>query len=216
MNTRFRRRPGEKGASGRRALAERVAGRAGSFGMTLLAALGVVCIVCVSASLLFKVNFVVFRTGSMEPAYPVGALAAVREVPASSLKPGDVATVQRTANSVPITHRVVTAHPAPASVGGAVLVMKGDANTSVDPVEYRVQSARLMVFSVPVLGAWIMELRSPWVIAGSTVFLAGLVGWVFWPRRQPAKSNVDTLETQPLSDTKAALEVPGGDVTAGR
>lgn len=183
--------------------------------MTLLAALGVVCITCVLASLLFKVNFVVFRTGSMEPAYPVGALAAVREVSASSLRPGDVATVQRTANSVPITHRVVTAKPDPASAGGTVLVLKGDANTSADPVEYRVQSARIMLFSVPLLGTWIMELRSPWAIAGSTIFLAGLVGWVFWPRREPAESDADSLETQPISGTKAPLEVPG-DVTAGR
>jgi signal peptidase len=183
--------------------------------MTLLAALGVVCIACVLASLLFKVSFVVFRTGSMEPAYPVGALAAVREVPASSLKPGDVATVQRTENSVPITHRVVTAMPDPASAGGAVLVLKGDANTSADPVEYRVQSARVMLFSVPLLGTWVMDMRSPWAIAGSTIFLAGLVGWVFWPRQEPATSGANGSDARPENDTEFPLEVPGG-VTKGR
>src|ERR687890_138938 len=92
----------------RRDLFRRMLTRAGSLGLTLVAVLGAACIACILASVLFKVSFVVFRTGSMTPAYPVGALAAVREVPASSLQQGDVATVQRTAESLPVTHRVVT------------------------------------------------------------------------------------------------------------
>jgi signal peptidase len=160
-------------------------GRAWSWGLTLLALLGTVCIACVLASALFSVSFVVFRTGSMEPAYPVGAMAAVREVPASSLEPGDVATVQRAAGSVPVTHRVVSVTRDQESTDGAVLILKGDANKSEDPVEYRVTSARKMLFSVPGVGSWVMGLRSPWAIGGSTVLLAVLVGWVFWPRRGP-------------------------------
>ena len=160
-------------------------GRAWSWGLTLLAVLGTVCIACILASALFRVSFVVFRTGSMEPAYPVGAMAAVREVPASSLEPGDVATVQRAAGSVPVTHRVVSVTPDQESTDGAVLILKGDANKSEDPVEYRVTSARKMLFSVPGVGSWVMGLRSPWAIGGSTVLLAVLVGWVFWPRQVP-------------------------------
>lgn len=164
-------------------------GRAWSFGLTLLAVLGTVCIACVLASALFSVSFVVFRTGSMEPAYPVGAMAAVREVPASSLEPGDVATVQRAAGSVPVTHRVVSVTPDRESADGAVLILKGDANKSEDPVEYRVTSVRKMLFAVPSIGSWVMGLRSPWAIGGSTVLLAGLVGWVFWPRQEPTPSD---------------------------
>lgn len=185
----------------------RAMARAGSLGLTLAAVLGTVCIACILASMLFKVSFIVFRTGSMEPAYPVGALAAVSEVPASSLKPGDVATVQRTPSSVPVTHRVVTVTPDPGMTGGAVLILKGDANTSEDPVEYRVQSVGTMLFAVPELGHWVMGARSPWVIGGSTALLAGLVGWVFWPRRDRVTPDGGT--------SKARLSEPAGEVADG-
>lgn len=189
---------------------KRVFGRAGSWGLTLLAVLGAGCVASVIASALFSVSFVVFRTGSMEPAYPVGALAAVRDVPASSLRPGDVATVQRTAASVPVTHRVVSVLPDPASADGAVLILKGDANRSEDPVEYRVQSARKMLFSVPGAGSVVMGLRSPMVLGASTVLLAGLVGWVFWPRRQHVVPDAG----RPAEDQAApAGEVPCGTST---
>lgn len=179
------------------AFSQRAVARLGSLGLTLAAVLGTVCIACILASVLFKVSFVVFRTGSMQPAYPVGALAAVREVPASSLKPGDVATVQRTPSSVPVTHRVVTVTPDTASAEGAVLIMKGDANMSEDPVEYQIQSARQMLFAVPELGHWVMSARSPWVIGGSSILLAGLVVWVFWPRREPAATDGGAGEDGP-------------------
>jgi signal peptidase len=189
---------------------KRVVGRAGSWGLTLLAVLGAGCIASVIASALFSISFVVFRTGSMEPAYPVGALAAVRDVPASSLKPGDVATVQRTAASVPVTHRVVSVKPDPASAGGAVLILKGDANSSEDPVEYRVQSARKMLVAVPAAGSVVMGLRSPTVLGTSSVLLAGLVGWVFWPRRQQVAPDAG----RPAEDQAApAGEVPCGTST---
>ncbi|MDQ0620081.1 signal peptidase I [Arthrobacter globiformis] len=207
MGTRPRHRLESDGASSRRGIYRRAAGRAGSLGLTVLSVLGAACIACILASVLFKVSFVVFRTGSMEPSYPVGALAAVREVPASSLKPGDVATVQRTAGSVPVTHRVVTVMPDAASADGAVLILKGDANTSEDPVEYRVQSARTMLFAVPELGSWVMGARSPWAIGGSTVLLAGLVGWVFWPRQE--------LITSDGGSSEGGAAEPAGEVPVG-
>jgi signal peptidase len=134
----------------------------------------------------------------------VGALAAVREVPASSLQPGDVATVQRTPESVPVTHRVVTVTPDPASADGAVLILKGDANTSEDPVEYRVESVRKMVVAVPELGSWVMGARSPWVIGGSTILLAALMAWVFWPRQEPETSDAGSSD----GAAEPAREVP--------
>jgi signal peptidase len=201
------RQPLESGSSTfRRDFFRRMLVRAGSLGLTLVAVLGAVCIACILASVLFKVSFVVFRTGSMTPTYPVGALAAVREVPASSLQPGDVATVQRTPESVPVTHRVVTVTPDPASAGGAMLILKGDANTSEDPVEYRVESVRKMVIAVPELGSWVMGARSPWVIGGSTVLLAALMGWVFWPRQEPEAD----AGSPDAASAESAGEVPVG------
>lgn len=166
--------------------------------LTVLAVLGGLCLTALIAAALFNVTFVVFRSGSMEPAYPVGALAAVREVPASSLKPGDVATVSRTPASTPITHRVVSVTPDPALPGHASLVLKGDANRSPDPVEYRVATARQMLFVVPGLGSWVMDLRSPITLGTSTVLVTALVVWSFWPRRTNPKPR---RETPPIPDT---------------
>lgn len=205
------------GNSSKPTISKRAMARVGSVGLTVAAVLGTVCIACIIASALFRVSFVVFSTGSMQPTYPVGALAAVREVPASSLKPGDVATVQRTPASVPVTHRVVTVMPDPASADGAVLILKGDANSSEDPVEYRVQSARTMLFAVPELGSWVMGARSPWVVGGSTALLAGLVGWVFWPRRETVESDGGTPDggTPGAGSTDASTAEPVGEVPDG-
>lgn len=204
--------PDSDGVSSRPAVSKRAAARAASLGLTLVAVLGTVCIACIVASALFRVNFVVFRTGSMEPAYPVGALAAVREVPASSLRPGDVATVQRTPGSVPVTHRVVKITPDPTSADGAALILKGDANSSEDPVEYRVQSARKMLVAIPELGSWVMGARSPWVIGGSTALLAVLVGWVFWPRREPTAPEASSADA---GSRDASTAEPTGEVSDG-
>lgn len=170
--------------------------------LTVLAVLGGLCLAALIAAALFNITFVVFRSGSMEPAYPVGALAAVREVAASSLKPGDVATVSRTPASTPITHRVVSVTPDPALPGNAILVLKGDANRSPDPVEYRVATARQMIFVVPGLGRWVMDLRSPMTLGCSTLFLAALVVWSFWPRRRNAEPK---RETPPIPDANRTL-----------
>ena len=217
MGNRPRHRLKADGPAYPRGLFRRMLARAGSLGLTLVAVLGAVCIACILASVLLKVSFVVFRTGSMTPAYPVGALAAVREVPASSLKPGDVATVQRTAESLPVTHRVVTVTPDPTSADGAVLVLKGDANTSEDPVEYRVQSVRKMLVAVPELGHWVMGARSPWVIGGSTALLACLVGWVFWPRQEAAPSDASTSDggASDAGSPDAASAESAGEVPVG-
>lgn len=150
--------------------------------LTVVAVLGGLCIAALIAAAVFNITFVVFRSGSMEPAYPVGALAAVSEVPALSLKPGDVATLSRTPGSTPITHRVVSVMPDPALAGQAIIVLKGDANRSPDPVEYRVATARQMLFVIPGLGRWVMDLRSPMIVGCSTVLVAALVAWSFWPR----------------------------------
>lgn len=166
--------------------------------LTILAVLGGLCIAAMIAAAVFNITFVVFRSGSMEPGYPVGALAAVSEVPASSLKPGDVATVSRTPASTPITHRVVSVTPDPALAGHTILVLKGDANRSPDPVEYRVATARQMLFVVPGLGSWVMDLRSPVVLGSSTVLVAALVAWSFWPRSTgptPQRKNLQIPDT---------------------
>ncbi|WP_309107119.1 signal peptidase I [Arthrobacter sp.] len=152
--------------------------------LTALALAGCLCILAVLAGAWLNISLIVFRTGSMSPGIEPGAIAIVQEVPASSLEPGDVATVQREGSALPVTHRVVTSVADPADHRKVFLTMKGDANASQDPVLYNVQSAKKLLFAVPGIGYWVMRLQSPWFMALITVTMATLVTWTFWPRRR--------------------------------
>ncbi|MFJ3958197.1 signal peptidase I [Arthrobacter sp. NPDC090010] len=154
--------------------------------LSLAAFLGLLCLLGVLASLLFGAGFVVFRTGSMEPAYPVGALSLTVREPADQVKPGEVVSVVRQGTKTLVTHRAVSVHPEPGNgPGAATLVLKGDANSSEDPLPYQVTTAQRVVFTVPFLGSWVMAARGPWFLTVLTLVLAVLVTWAFWPRRQP-------------------------------
>lgn len=156
--------------------------------LTLVAVVGVACILAVVLGFAFKASFVVFRTGSMEPSFPVGALSLVVEVPANHLQPGDVVSVKRPGSGALITHRVVSARSVAGSESGATLLLKGDANPAQDPLPYEVDVARKVLVTVPEVGKWVMAARGPWFILGSTLFLAALVVWAFWPRTVPPDS----------------------------
>jgi signal peptidase len=150
--------------------------------LTVLALAGSLCLLAVVAGAWLDVSLVVFRTGSMSPGIQPGAIAVVQEVPASALKPGDVATVLREGASLPVTHRVVSSETDPADHRKVFLTMKGDANASEDPVRYNVQSAKKLLYSIPEFGYWVMKLRNPWFMGLCTVAMASLVTWTFWPR----------------------------------
>ncbi|WP_104087811.1 S26 family signal peptidase [Arthrobacter sp. GMC3] len=154
--------------------------------LTIIATAGVLCLVALILGAFFKVSFVVFRTGSMEPNFPVGAISLVMQTPASDLVPGDVAAVLPENYAVMITHRVVAVSPVAGMPGVADLVLKGDANASQDPLPYRVASAKKVLATVPGVGAWIMAMRGPWFLGVGTVLLSALVMWAFWPKREPA------------------------------
>lgn len=129
----------------------------------------------------FGLGVVRLATGSMAPAYPADSLLVVRDVDAGSVVPGDVVTVSRD-GAVPITHRVVSSEQRP---GGAELVLRGDANDTVDPQPYRVQRVGLVLGGIPFGGAALATLQSPVGLGVATVAVAVLVLWAWWPRRQP-------------------------------
>jgi signal peptidase I len=153
--------------------------------LTCVALLGLLCILALILGFVFKASFVVFRTGSMEPEYPVGALSLTVQVEAVDLAPGDVVSVKREGSSVLITHRVVSVTPPDATGGTASLILKGDANSSQDPLPYEVATAQKVLVTVPVVGSWVMAARGPAFIGGATLALAALVLWAYWPKRQP-------------------------------
>ena len=149
--------------------------------LTVLAAGGAACILLVLAAVWFGVSIILFSTGSMTPTIPAGSAALVREVPASEVEVGDVVTVDRP-DALPITHRVVAIEGT-----GAVreLTLRGDANPTDDPLPYSVAHVREVVFSVPGIAPAIDAAGNPVTLATVTVFMAGLVTWAFWPRREP-------------------------------
>ena len=148
-------------------------------------------------------NIVVFRTDSMSPTMPQGALAITVPVRAPEVRVGDVITLQRSGESLPVTHRVIqvdevvprSANDADiraASPGSGApdlrspdarqLVMQGDANLSSDPQPYAITEARKTIFSIPHLGAAVMLMQSP-IGMGTLILVVGaLVTWAFWPR----------------------------------
>jgi len=145
---------------------------------------GVLCIAWVVAALVFHLSLIMFRTGSMSPGIPAGSLALVREIPASEAHVGDVVTVDRP-GLLPVTHRVVeVTAPASAPPGTPVeIVLKGDANPTVDPAPYRVSTVRIVLWSQPGLARAVVWLGHPAVIGSLTVATTALVTWMFWPRR---------------------------------
>lgn len=135
--------------------------------LTVGAVLGVICVLAATASLLFGLRPLVFRSGSMEPTIRTGALGLARQVPADSVRPGDVVSVIAASGSR-ITHRVVTTTPGPTTE----LVLRGDANSRPDSEVYRVSEVDLLIAQVPGLGYVVSWLRHP-----IAIFLGGaLVG----------------------------------------
>lgn len=151
--------------------------------LTALALTGGLCLLAVLAGVLLDISLVVFRTGSMSPGINPGDIAVVREIPAASLRQGDVATVRREGSALPVTHRVVASEPDLADPNTVLLTMKGDANSSEDPVQYPVQSAKKVLFTAPGIGYWVMGLQNPWFMGLCSITMASLVTWTFWPRR---------------------------------
>lgn len=170
--------------------------------LIVAAALGLACWFLFSACT--GATLVTFRTGSMSPAIPQGSVAVTLPVPADALRVGDVATVQRANEPVPVTHRVIEirevvpqgAHgpdlraaipggeaPDPRDPAAREIVMQGDDNDTPDHLPYVVTEVRRTVFAVPYAGTALRLLQTP-IGTGTLILGVGaLVTWAFWPRR---------------------------------
>ncbi|EGD56931.1 hypothetical protein [Gordonia neofelifaecis] len=162
--------------------------------LTVAAAAGVACILATVAAVLFGVRPMIFETGSMSPAIPVGALGFSRTVPATQLRSGDVATVVR-ADGTRVTHRVVSVDAT--SSTSAMLTMRGDANPAPDPDRYIVADARRVYFTVPVLGYVASWLGNPYTLAIQALGVSALLLVAFapeqgWRRSRAARRMVGT------------------------
>lgn len=160
-------------------------------------------------------TLITFRTGSMSPTMPQGALALSIPVKAGDIKVDDVVTVKRSGEELPVTHRVVEVRdPDHATQEQRIpddareLVLKGDDNATVDMLPYVVKDARRVVFAVPQAGAVLMLMQSP-IGLGVLILLAGTVTtWAFWPKREDDPVDLDDAGVSDEPATRNnALEV---------
>lgn len=148
----------------------------------LLAAAGAICIILVVVGLWLNVSIMMFRTGSMEPTIQTGSVALVREIPAVEIAEGDVVTVDRGEELLPVTHRVTEITDVNEATGEVTFVMRGDANDVDDPKPYTTDTVRRAFFSIPGLAPVIQWFQNPYVLGGLTLGATVLVIWAFWPR----------------------------------
>ena len=149
---------------------------------------GLACVLWLVASTFFGLQMLIFQTGSMAPTMPTGTAAIGQPIAADQIAVGDVVMVERP-GKLPVTHRVVEVSPDPSVDGGAILVLKGDDNDSNDPSPYHVTEAVRVVFPIPGLGTVIEVGRTPLFLGLTTVLVAGLVLWAFWPSSKTAASD---------------------------
>lgn len=172
--------------------------------VTILLVVTAVSLACWFAfSAVSGATLITFRTGSMSPTMPQGAIAVSLPVAASEIEVGDVITVQRAGEALPVTHRVLEigevedraaneadirasapGGPPPdlSSPEAREIVMQGDDNDTPDQLPYAITDARRVVFSLPVLGAILMMLQTPVATGALIVSVGALVVWAFWPR----------------------------------
>lgn len=154
---------------------------------------GVICIVLVILAYAANITLIMFRTGSMSPTIPAGSVAFVQRVPATDLEVGDVVTVDRE-GELPVTHRITSIAPG-STEAERIITMRGDANQADDPFPYTVETARIVLFSIPGIATVIVSFGNPYVLGGITVAAAVLVGWAFWPRAPHPK--LDRVKVSP-------------------
>src|SRR5690606_10838715 len=157
----------------------RLLSRVGSLLLTLLSALGLVCIALVVLGLVMNVSLVMFSTGSMAPTIPAGSVALVREVPASEIEVGDVVTVDRDGR-LPVTHRVTEILAVDGS--SVTFTMQGDANEQEDAEPYTAERVRLVLGSVPGVARAVASLQSRVVLGLLTLGVAPLGTGACGPR----------------------------------
>ncbi|MDP8016394.1 signal peptidase I [Rhodococcus hoagii] len=161
------------------------------------AVLGVVCVLATVVSLIFGIKPLIFRSGSMSPEIPTGALALSRETPAADLRAGDVVSVNNE-QGTRITHRIDEILSQEGD--SAVLILKGDANAEPDPSPYAVTDVDRLFFSVQGLGYVVSWLSSSVAVFLGGVLAGGLLMLAFGPAAQ-VRRNVDAQDPDSVSDS---------------
>ena len=145
---------------------------------------------------------------SMEPAFPVGALIYIRQIPTEEIELGDAISFVLNDDLVVATHRVVGVDPE-----AMHFITKGDANSSVDgaPVHFNNVLGKV-VFSVPYLGYlanFITSSQGRYLAIALVLLLLLLLILpdLFAADKQTEQAASDEQNTDP-EDTKQAKRAP--------
>ncbi len=144
----------------------------------------------------------------MSPEIEAGALALARETPAKEINKGDIVSVVDPTGTR-VTHRVVSVEQ---TDGGAVLQLKGDANSTPDSETYTVDKAYRVFVDVPWAGHVVNAASTPWGLLICGGFVTLLLVSAFGGRRK------EDDEPGPPADRKGgrqATRVIAGAATAG-
>ncbi|EME20047.1 MULTISPECIES: signal peptidase I [Rhodococcus] len=186
--------------------------------LTVGAVAGLICVVAATASMLFGIKPLVFRSGSMSPEITTGSLALARTVPATDLAVGDVVSVVN-GQGTRITHRV---YELDQQAGNSVTVtLKGDANANPDVEPYFITEADRIFFSVGGLGYAVAWLSSPLAIFLGGALVGGLVIIAFRPNSRRRDSDdgpsggIGSVERE-AAETMEFPMVSSGSGTDGR
>ncbi len=176
-------------------------GRAKSIVLTVAGIAGLLSILWLVASLALGLSVIVFKTGSMAPTMPAGSMAITRWIPAADINVGDVVTVPVPGKVLPVTHRVVAVASVPAVPDDRSLTLKGDDNLTPDQQPYTVGRTKLVIFSLPVAGTALALFQTPPFIGLTTLLVATLMLWAFWPAARPTESAPKPNRADPARTT---------------
>lgn len=174
----------------------------GSVMLTIAAIVGVVAVVAVAASAILGIRPVVVISGSMEPVLPVGSMVFAQEVPASTARVGDIVTTQRQDGAKGlITHRVVSVKTEGTTT---TLRLKGDANSTEDPLPYVTTSVGMYLFHVPWVGTLALAARTPFGLTAIGLYVIALVAIMIVGRKRPSARPADVAAER--ADDRAVVE----------
>ena len=128
---------------------------------TVLVVAVVLLAIALAGVRLFGLQWYTVLSGSMEPAYPVGALLYDKKVDPAQLRPGDVITFMLDEETI-VTHRIVEVVPDEEDPSVIRFRTKGDANAAEDGslVHYK-NVLGTPVFAIPKLGYFCLLYTSP-------------------------------------------------------
>ena len=148
---------------------------------TVLVVAVVLLAIALAGVRLFGLQVYTVLSGSMEPAYHVGALLYDKKVDPAQLRPGDVITFMLDEETI-VTHRIVEVVPDEEDPSVIRFRTKGDANAAEDGslVHYK-NVLGTPVFAIPKLGYFANFVQQPPGLYVAIAFGAVLVLLAFLP-----------------------------------